>query len=173
MMRSETLCRRVSPLRKLKNAIANAPVLRRVSTFAAGRRNRKVQVHEIDPGTITIDSFSMCCAASSQLEFESFVKLFDRDRGLTFLEKFFLPPSLSPSTLFLGGRECTASAVASNNSLFNLHDRHQAEIAVLEEWRTNPRGRPNPLTVVPSTIETRSAPSAKSASSDLQGMSSR
>lgn len=140
VMRSETLCRRVKPLRQFLGAVKDGSAFRTAKSFA-GASALDLQVHDIDPGVITIDSFSMCCAASSQMEFESFVRLFDKDRGVTVLEKFFLPPKLRPSTLILGGRECSASTAGGHHrsSLFNLHDRHQAQIAVLKDLRKTDR----------------------------------
>lgn len=88
---------------------------------------------------ITIDDFSMCCASSERLEFESFVALFDEHRGITLLEHFFLPHRLRPLALCHSESQDETILPASigpdptkrRSSLFNLRQRHQAQIDLL------------------------------------------
>lgn len=144
VMHGETLCRRVKPLSQLRGAILERVHTQKISDLSGGnidlaaepdtRHDDKAPARN-DPGVITIDGFSMCCAASSQLEFESFVRLFDKDRGVTILEQFFLPPKLRPRTLLLEGQECS---FVPRGSLFNLHRRHRAEMDMLQRLRAKP-----------------------------------
>lgn len=77
------------------------------SRLSMQERRKRAGEHS---GDINIDDFSMCGAASDRLEFDSFVRLFDRDRGATILERAFLPPKLRPLALCGGVPSSSGSA---------------------------------------------------------------
>lgn len=67
---------------------------KKVRKFIAARREGAAVTYK-EKG-LTIDDFSMCCAGSPSFEFETFVTLFDADRPVTSLERFFTPFYLEP-----------------------------------------------------------------------------
>lgn len=96
---------------------------------------------------ITIDYFSMCCAASERLDFNCFVTLFHTDRGLSILEHFFMPDELRQI------EDCNASGapfgravgLGHENPTFNLRTRQHLLLHMLQEnldiSRSNSRSR--------------------------------
>lgn len=105
-------------------------------------------------GDINIDDFSMCGAASDRLEFDSFVRLFDRDRGATILERAFLPQKLRPLAL-CGGAPLSSSSAPSTPS--RLPDSGEHSPSTRSKGDTDASGCTDPEGL--STPEASGAPS--------------
>jgi len=76
--------------------------------------------------TIDVDSFTAACSSADPISFNSVITLFDKDRKLSFMEKFFMPSQLE--AILLASKPGGEEEAQVDRAAFNLSRSGSAKI---------------------------------------------